>query len=174
MEAGQRHIGMADKQRHYTAQRAARAEGNTDMTAQATGTSTALDNTAKMLRHAKRLARKVLTARDAEAQARKDIDGARDDLAWLAEQLGLTTIEAVAGRGVQIVRPVGRKVIGNDDLVKAIARHRPEWLDTLAPAKRTVSLDALSKAIDAGDVPASWRKHIAETAGTVQLRAVNL
>ena len=142
------------------------------MTAQATDTTAAIADTASMLRKAKRLARKVLTARDAEAQAKKDIDDVRDDLATLADALGMATIEAVPGRGVQVVRPVGRKVDDAAKLLAAIARHRPDMLDTLAPATRKVDLDALSKALADGTVPASWRGYITETAGTVQLRAV--
>ena len=144
------------------------------MTAQASTTATAIDDMARALRHAKRLARKVLTARDAEAQAKKDIEGARDDLAFLSDMLGMATIEAVPGRGVQVVRPVGRKVDAGDDLIKAIARHRPDMLDTLAPATRKVDIDALSRALADGTVPDSWRKHIVETTGTVQLRTVTV
>lgn len=142
------------------------------MTAQASKTTTAIDDMAKALRHAKRLARKVLTARDAEAQAKKDVEAVRDDLAFLSDMLGMPTIEAVPGRGVQVVRPVGRKIDDSDALVKAIARHRPDLLDTLAPMTRKVDIDALSRALADGTVPGTWRKHIVETAGTVQLRTV--
>lgn len=142
------------------------------MTAQATKNATAIDDTATLLKKAKKLARKVLTARDAEAQAKKDIDEARDPLDTLAQQLGMSTIEAVPGRGVQIVRPVGRKVDDHAKLLAAIERHRPDMLDDLAPATRKVDLDALSKALAKGDVPASWRDYVVETTGTTQLRAV--
>lgn len=142
------------------------------MAAQASTTTTAIDDMATMLRRAKRLARKVLTARDAEAQAKKDVADVRDDLAQLADALGMATIEAVPGRGVQVVRPVGRKVEDAEALVKAIARHRPDMLDTLAPVTRKVDIDALSRALADGTVPGSWRKHIVETTGTVQVRAV--
>lgn len=129
---------------------------------------------ANMLRHAKRLARKVLNARDAETQAKKDIDEARADLPWLAEQLGMDVIEAVPGRGVQIVRPMGRALADEAKTLAAIARYRPDMLDQLAPATRKVDMSALSKAIENGDVPATWRRHIVDTTGTVQLRAVEV
>lgn len=125
-----------------------------------------------LLRRLRKNARKVLAARKAEAEAKKVVEDARPQIIEDAAELGLDVIELEMGEGIQIVKPVMRKVIGQDDLIKAIERHRPEWLDTIAPAKRTVSLDQLSTAIEQGNVPASWRKFIAETEGTVQLKRV--
>lgn len=144
------------------------------MTTTTDTTTTARDTTANLLRRAKRIARTVLTARDAEAAAKVAIDDARATLPELADALGMSTIEAVPGRGVQVVRPVGRALADHATTLAAIARHRPEMLDTLAPATRKVDMSALSKAIADGTVPASWAKHIIDTEGTVQLRVVNV
>lgn len=121
------------------------------------------------LRRARKYARTILAAKAAKKRAEADIDKVRDNLIADAEALGLSEIEVDGGK-VQIVKPVSVKIVGEDELIKSLERHRPEFLDSVAPAKRTVNRENLIAFIESGSLPKSWRKHVAHVEGTTQLR----
>lgn len=144
------------------------------MTAAQATTIAPIDAASTKLRRLKQLGRDVIRARRSIDAANATITEHRPDIDKLAAELGLTVVECVPGEGIQIVRPVGRSIDDSDKVIAAIAKHRPELLDLLAPATRKVDMSALSKAIESGAVPKTWRKHIVETAGTVQIKHVGV
>lgn len=127
-------------------------------------------NLTPVIRRARSAARKILAARAAKKDADRVIASLKDTLLADMELLGTEVIEVEGGERVQKVTPVSVKVIGEADLIKALERHRPEFLDSVAPAKRVVSKEQLIAFIDSGSLPASWRKYIAHVEGTTQIR----
>lgn len=123
------------------------------------------------LRRLRKLARKVCAARQAEQQAKREVDELRPDMVALMQQLGLSIVQAFPGESVQLVERVTRKH-DEEAIAKYIQRYQPELYDHLFPPVRQLHKERLRDAIDSGLVRKTVEKHIHDKHETPQLRRV--
>lgn len=123
------------------------------------------------LKQLRRLARKVLAAREAEQAAKDTVNNVKPDMVELFHELGINIVEAAPGQSVQLVEPVTRR---HDEqaIERYIKRYNPELYDLIFPPVRKLDTGRLRDFIERGDIKRTVEKHISDVSGTPQLRRV--